>query len=235
MRHDERERQAAESARYRLNIRPGKRVDVFGAITELRIRLLRYPAPDRGSILGAYKRIGDEAFIFVSSSAWPVRQRFTAAHELGHHWLELGGGEASHFDTDRGMWADTDRPANWFAGHFLMDESGLKNLAVGSPTEAALRTAAHYEVSIDTAAMQLEVIGLITKAEADAVVTERKRYALLADLYAAHHLVPPRATMPDRVIQPDRYYRQRAQRLLERGLIDQRRFDEIMLAGTLSA
>jgi hypothetical protein len=47
------------------------------------ITVLPLPA----GVAGAYGREDDDAYIFVNSNTYPVRRRFTLAHELGHHAL----------------------------------------------------------------------------------------------------------------------------------------------------
>lgn len=216
---DERERQAAESARYRLNIPLGERVDVFSAIVAAGIRLLRYPLGDNG-LLGVYRRLPGEAFVLINSSQAPVRQRFTAAHELGHHFLGIGG-EQEHFDTDKTLFAASDRPANWFAGYFLMDEPGLRERADGeTPIRAALRVAEHYEVSVEAATIQLEAFGLMTSADTKLVEAERKRFDVLADFYRSEGLPVPPPQRPDEAIEPDPTYARRAELLAKAGLLD---------------
>lgn len=226
-RHDERERQAAESARYRLNIPQNARVDVFGAIVSAGIRLLRFPLGGNG-LLGVYKRLPGEAFILINSSQTPVRQRFTAAHELGHHYLGIGG-EQEHFDTNKTLFAASDRPANWFAGYFLIDEPGAIRLAEGeSPVRAALRVAEFYDVSVDAAWIQLEAFGLITAADTKEIEAARKQFDLLADFYRSVGLPVPPTQTPDEAITPDPTYAHRAVALAEAGLIDADQQAEIL-------
>lgn len=218
-RHDERERQAAESARYRLNVPQGERVDVFDAIVKAGIRFLRYPLGDKG-LLGVYKRLPGEAFILINSSQAPVRQRFTAAHELGHHFLGIGG-DHEHFDTNQTLFAVSDRPANWFAGYFLMDEPGLRQRAQGeAPVRAALKVADDYGVSIEAASIQLEAFGLITAADKQLVDTEHKRFDLLADFYQDQGLPAPRPQRADQAMAPDPTYSRRAKALARAELLD---------------
>jgi Zn-dependent peptidase ImmA (M78 family) len=226
-RADEPQRRAAEAARYRLNVPHGAPVDVFDAITREGIRLLRFPLGDNG-LLGAYKRLFAEEFIVINSSVTPVRQRFTAAHELGHHFLG-DGGEAAHFDTDRSLWAVTDRPATWFAGHLLMDEQGLRELVVAeTPVRAALIAADRFEVSIEAAAIQLETIRLFPPGTADVVRTERRRYDLLADLYKDQGLHAPPSRVPDKSVTADPKLVEEARALVAARVIDREEAERVL-------
>ncbi|MFY9487479.1 MAG: ImmA/IrrE family metallo-endopeptidase [Solirubrobacterales bacterium] len=71
-------------------------------------------------IAGAYLRKPTGRFIFLQSTDYPTRQRFTLAHELGHHRLGHGGrvdaGSVVGFETDDPQ----EQQANYFASEFLM-------------------------------------------------------------------------------------------------------------------
>ena len=74
---------------------------------------------------GAYLRAAGRATIFVHGRDWPTRQRFSLAHELGHHRL----GHEPVIDTWDAMYA-FDRPpeevqANAFAAEFVAPRSGI--------------------------------------------------------------------------------------------------------------
>lgn len=59
-------------------------IDVFGAIAQLNVPLLLRPLD---GLLGAYSCVPEPAILVTTR--WPLAiQRFTAAHELGHHCLE---------------------------------------------------------------------------------------------------------------------------------------------------
>lgn len=155
-------RQAAEAARYRAGLRPG-RVDVFAAIRDLGIRMLRHPLTD-GGVEGAYVRRGTHAFILVNSAPWLSRQRFTAAHELGHHFLTPDD-DLDHYDEV--VDASADRAANLFAGHFLMDEESVLETvkAVQDPLTAAIRAMQAFDVSLPAATIHLRDLRVIDEHE----------------------------------------------------------------------
>lgn len=171
---EERARQAAESARYRLGIPPG-RVDVFEAIKQLGIRLLRYPVKD--GLEGAYLRSQGRSYVLVNSAARPVRQRFTAAHELGHHFLHPDV-DLAHYDED--LHTPEDRAANLFAAHLLMDAESAHRLADpdDDPLRRALAVRYHFEVSLEAAAIHLCNLGLMQEEDRKAVMKARDRSSI---------------------------------------------------------
>lgn len=228
MRIEERARQAAESARFRLGLRGG-RVDVFDAIRQLGIHLLRWPLPD-DSLEGAFARRGAMEFILVNSASgvWLSRQRFTAAHELGHRFLsderDAAWFEASIDNTD-------DVEANRFAAYFLMDEPTVRaGVSYSEPPMArALNTAAEFEVSLAAAAIHLRALGLIAPSDVDAILEERAETSLrqLAARYKARQPV----ARQDPVRDPGSDYKNVLQELLRDGLISAER-ERSMLALT---
>jgi Zn-dependent peptidase ImmA (M78 family) len=73
------------------------------------------------ALSGSYRRAGDQAAVFVNPEEPSVRQRFTVAHELGHHFL----GHGNRFrDSSASFSASTFDPveaeANRFAAELLM-------------------------------------------------------------------------------------------------------------------
>jgi len=124
---------AADATRFRMALSPG-RVDVLGAIRSSSIALLLYPFGSE-SLEGGYQR--DEfgqAYIVVNSSRPVSRQRFTAAHELGHHILH--GDRIDAMVLDEYLPEDGDQPADpieeeaeIFASRFLMDERSTRTIA----------------------------------------------------------------------------------------------------------
>ncbi len=109
---------AAHAEHERLGISMRERVEVFDVIEDERIWLLFKPL---NSLFGAYDRHEDAAGIIVNSNHPLTLQRFTAAHEYGHHVL---GHTASADDEDliyRGRSQNLQEvAAQSFAGEFVM-------------------------------------------------------------------------------------------------------------------
>lgn len=194
---DERARQSAESARYRLGVGPG-RLDVFGAIKHLGIRLLRYPVED--GLEGAYLRSQGRSYVLVNSSARPVRQRFTAAHELGHHFLHPDV-DLAHYDQD--LYTPEDRMANLFAAHLLMDADTVRKLAEpeSDPLRRALLVRYEFDVSLEAAAIHLCNLGLMAEADRTAVMEARDRWSI-PQLARRVGLDAPPEQRPDNAVDP---------------------------------
>ena len=78
-------------------------------------------------VAGAYLVRRGQAFIFLNGSETVKRQRFTLAHELGHHRLGhsavVDGIEAVHGSTRDPV----EQEANAFAAEFLAPEQALRN------------------------------------------------------------------------------------------------------------
>lgn len=71
-------------------------VDVFGLIDTMGLQLTR--AKMEPEMSGCIKILGDQGSIIVNSAHHLHRQRFTAAHELGHYVLHRGASEELLFE-----------------------------------------------------------------------------------------------------------------------------------------
>jgi Zn-dependent peptidase ImmA (M78 family) len=78
---------AASQAHDELDIKTTERIDVFGVIASLGLDLIFRPV---GGASGLYipGSTRAESGVLITSNHRLARQRFTAAHELAHHWLE---------------------------------------------------------------------------------------------------------------------------------------------------
>lgn len=110
---------AALSEHTRLGIEPSGQVDIFQVVEQARIWLMFQPLKD---LYGAYERVGDAAGIIVNAKHPPSLQRFTVAHEYGHHVLghELSLDEAGHILPEGDELNPRETAAHAFAAHFLM-------------------------------------------------------------------------------------------------------------------
>ena len=108
---------AAQQEHQRLGTDLHGRVDIFGTIEDERIWLMFRKLRN---LLGAYKRYDSAAGIIINSQHPLTLQRFTAAHEYGHHVL----GHLASADDEARIVSRTDDPreiaAQAFAGEFLM-------------------------------------------------------------------------------------------------------------------
>jgi Predicted Zn peptidase len=209
MRTEDLARLAAESARYRVGA-PSGLIDVFEVIRALRepqFHLLRYPV-DTESLDGAFVRREGGSYIFVNSSFYLSHQRFTAAHELGHAFLEPGEDNVSHFERSISLDRYEDAAANRFAAYFLMDADSVRLLAAGvsDPAVLCLRVMAEFGVSLPAASVHLKVLGLITEDDRQAVIARKEQAGSIARLARELGVKAPRNHPPDEAVDPGQSY-----------------------------
>jgi Zn-dependent peptidase ImmA (M78 family)/predicted secreted protein len=108
---------AAQREHQRIGTDFTSRVEVFDVIENERIWLLFQRL---GNLYGIYKRSGDASGIVINSQHPLTLQRYTAAHEYGHHVL----GHAASADDETRIYHRSHDPqevaAQAFAGEFLM-------------------------------------------------------------------------------------------------------------------
>ena len=117
---------AAEYVLAETGISLGDPVPIFDIIEDRGIWLSFETGLDR--LLGTYLRVGSAAGIAVNAARPLSLQRFTAAHELGHHEL----GHESHLDLEESMTDPCRDPrelqAQTFAASLLMSELAVEAL-----------------------------------------------------------------------------------------------------------
>ena len=121
------QREAVLAAEYVLaetGISPGDPVPIFDIIEDRGIWLSFETSLDR--LLGTYLRVGNAAGIAINTARPLSLQRFTAAHELGHHEL----GHESHLDLEAAITDPSQDPrelqAQTFAASLLMSELAIE-------------------------------------------------------------------------------------------------------------
>ena len=128
---------------------------------------------------GRYMTKSDRALIIVNSAKRIARQRFTAAHELGHHEMHRHG-QPNLLIVDDDIFASKDPlevAANAFAGSFLAPAAGLasalgeKRNADVSPLDVA-SLMGDFGVSYETAVYRLHNSGLITSPCRDNLIAQ---------------------------------------------------------------
>jgi Zn-dependent peptidase ImmA (M78 family)/predicted secreted protein len=146
---------AAQHEYLRRAIPLDRRIDIFRIVQESGIWLMFQPL---GGLFGAYQRLGEAAGIVLNTKHLPAVQRFTAAHEFGHHVL----GHERSFDTEDeiepgpgGSDSEDEAAAQAFAADFLMPlpliNRTLKDMGLAlSP--ATLSADQVYQLSLDLGA-----------------------------------------------------------------------------------
>lgn len=77
-------------------------------------------------VAGAYQRKRGQSFIFIQADHYPTRQRFTLAHEIGHHVLEHRGRVESENDLAGKTSDPNEQQANYFASELLVPLSAAQ-------------------------------------------------------------------------------------------------------------
>jgi Zn-dependent peptidase ImmA (M78 family) len=153
-------------------------VDIFRVVQELGIWLSSRPLG--GGLFGFYLREGDATGIVVNASHPEYLQRYTCAHELGHHVL----GHRSQLDDRSDIIGDApadrhdEHAAQMFAGNFLMPIQAMNRVQrrLGIPRDAPPSAAQVYaisrelDVSFSAAAWQLVNLRRLTTRQASEMV-----------------------------------------------------------------
>jgi len=161
-------RDAAARIRHELRLGTGL-VDIFGVLKSLRIEVYMAPFPYGADALeGAHMVKDGQAFVFVNNERAITRQRFTAAHELGHHVLDNPPDGSAIFESGTADQNDSiEQSAFRFARFFLMDPEGVSHLVDGIKDyrQMVAAVAATFVVSPEVAAIHLQELGLISVRE----------------------------------------------------------------------
>lgn len=126
-----------------------------------------YQAPLTNTLSGMLARLAQDSGtdLILNSEHAPVRQRFTAAHELGHYFYNLDSGQDAprtfvhRRDTLSACGVDAEEVfANQFAAELLMPEEEVRRLDELGFTDVDL--ARRLNVSVDAITYRLKNLGL---------------------------------------------------------------------------
>jgi Zn-dependent peptidase ImmA (M78 family) len=139
-------------------------------------------------VAGLYYRRHGRAYLFVNGAHHVVRQRFTLAHEFGHHHM----GHSPRVESTAEMLVSKDTQevqANSFAGEFLAPRQAVRNWSERHPDlsglELVVRAGAFFGINAEASRIALERAGVIGKAESSRLrgqVASRAHYGLPATL-----------------------------------------------------
>ena len=133
--------------RKELGIAMDRPVDVYAAIRRMRLWLLFEPLD---GLFGMYQRYDAAAGVVISVKVHPALQRYTAAHELGHHVM----GHRLGIDPERNItrWTSLgpqELAAQMFAAEFLMPLAAVNAAASSLGVERGhLDEVAVYQLSL---------------------------------------------------------------------------------------
>jgi Zn-dependent peptidase ImmA (M78 family) len=159
--------QQAQAARARLGLAlDGPVPDILRAVeggSGLAVSIIDLP----NGISGAYARRQGQGFAFVGLGEAPVRQRFTLAHELGHHEFRDGGVLDSSADVFGRPVTMRERRANAFAAEFLAPLAAVQRwMQTHADSEVSLvqvvALASWFRVSAQVALYRLSAARIIS-------------------------------------------------------------------------
>jgi Zn-dependent peptidase ImmA (M78 family) len=123
---------------------------------------------------GLYLWESEEPLIVVNASCRPSRQRFTAAHELGHHEMHRFG-HPHLIIADQNIYGSEDereQEANAFAAYLLAPDEAIRR-AVGAAhgsqitADQVVELMGRFGLSYEATTWRLVNTGVITRAERD--------------------------------------------------------------------
>lgn len=167
----------AQRLHARLRTDYNRPIDIFGVVQELGIWLSSRPLG--AGLFGFYLREGDAVGIVLNAGHPEYLQRYTCAHELGHHVL----GHHSHLDERADIVGDApadrhdEHTAQMFAGNFLMPIQAVNRVQrrLGIPRDHATPAQVYalsreLDVSFSAAAWQLVNLGRLSTRRAAEMV-----------------------------------------------------------------
>ncbi len=151
-------------------------------------------APD-----GMYVFDGEAAVIVVNAAKPPQRQRFTLAHEIGHHELHRVRGPMQIVDADvtsttgpDGAKDPDEVAANAFAAHLLLPRTALEHALAGRrnrhvTADVLVELVRHFRVSWEMACWRLSNERFIRSADREHLLSVPRRATLAAHGIAERH------------------------------------------------
>jgi Zn-dependent peptidase ImmA (M78 family) len=181
-------REAAQGLRLELGLGVDGVGQIFHLMEDLGIAVFRQPLGE-GGVDGLLLVSEDVTAALINSDCVAPRQRFTAAHELGHLRLDVGHRIWVDEDVTGPQKGVAEKRANVFAAHFLMPEAGVRSVlartAVGHVTpEAVVHVQRHFGVSYPAALWHLHNCGLVEKRDVDRMMAVRPESLALRLGYA---------------------------------------------------
>ena len=149
------------------------RLDIFAVVDGLPDVVAAYGDFQQAAD-GVYIKTTTRALVVINVAGAAVRQRFTVAHELGHHMLH-GQAVPDLTIEDPDVYQTNHRPkegeANAFAAYLLVPDRGLHAIVGQEPITPPMvgKVAAFFGVAWTTAVYRLHNAGLIVARQRDAL------------------------------------------------------------------
>lgn len=221
---------AALALRHRLHEADGP-VNIWDVIRRRGISLALHDfGPEGGD--GRYFHKDGKALILVNSAVTPVaRQRWTAAHELGHHELHRHTSQTTVIRDDDvfGSKEPAEQAADAFAGNFLAPQAGLET-ALGEKRQGHIK--AEDVVSL-MGAFGLSYAATVNRLASYRLITQPHRTKLLADSEGRVMSMLDEAGIDEAKLFPSKQplspeYMVHVAKMWEHGFISDVRFEEML-------
>lgn len=209
------------------------RVNVFSLINSIEnLTLVFYPMSDQ--ISGMCVRVGDtNSLIAINSTSTYGRQRFTAAHELYHLNYQSDFKNVICSKDIFGKKDDEEKNADAFASYFLAPYESLKLFISETlkksdgPIDLAdiVKTEQHYGMSRQATLYRLQNENYITAESANNYKTNVTQSARKLGFNDKLYLPTP----PDQQYLTTGNYVELVEKLKERGIISQGKYEEYLL------
>jgi Zn-dependent peptidase ImmA (M78 family)/transcriptional regulator with XRE-family HTH domain len=192
--NEKRIQEIAAQFRHRLGIGDAPIFNLFGAVEEIGLKVLRQPIPISG-FFGLSACSADQgAFILVNSHNITIeRQLFTLAHEIGH--LIFHRGEYQDTLMEEGTKQEEkarEKVADYFAGYLLVPQGEFERIY--QRTQDIVKLKRHFRVSYLAILRRLADMGFIDfakkKAEICAIYRNRYRSSLQNSMELPPALAP---------------------------------------------
>lgn len=223
---DSRDRQLAINTRLKLGLQSTEHFDVYRAVTSLGITCVKRPL--ESNISGATLKTNEVQVILVNSSKTLGHQNFTIAHELYHCLYDENLASRACKTETFARASGSEQAADLFAVLLLMPEDAIFNqLRLRKKPDVKLTLAdiinleQFFGVSRKAMCWRLEDLKLITREHSEewctSVIQSARSLGKDTDLYTPTN---------DKVIISD--YAEKASEALQKGLITESRYEEIL-------
>ena len=198
-------RLAETAARFRrcLGLGEAPIFNLFEAVEEIGLKVLRAPLPMAGFFGLSACRDAQGAFVLVNSHQITIeRQLFTLAHELGH--LVCHRDEYQETLVEEGTIAEEkarEKVADYFAGHLLVPQAELERMY--QLTTNVVKLKQHFRVSYQVILTRLQQMGVIDYAREQAKIRAIYKKQFGSPLKNSMELPP--ALKPEDLPQNERY------------------------------
>lgn len=217
--------QQAIATRKKLGESDASPIDAFAIVQNIEhLSLVLYPMGD--NISGMCVKIGKDAIIAINSSMSVGRQNFSIAHELYHYYYD-NNQNSTICRKAIGNGNETEQKADQFASFFLMPlgEEVIKKDGETVSFERVIELEQYYRVSHQAMLYRLLNGKLISQRQFDEYSKNVTRTAAMLGFDISLY----RPSRPEKKCKTYGYYIKQAQDLLDKGIISDGKYDQLLL------